>query len=129
MSYYRIDVTMKNGFKYSYTCVARMMPGMKEASHGYWVENVESTQITKEEHETTWGVYKEPAKKPEKVIPMMDPPKKIPKGTKVVPKKETTKNPKEATKEKTKIPKMASLENFFDGVEEAPKNKILKKRV
>jgi len=112
MSYYRIDVTMKNGFKYSYTCVARMMPGMKESSRGYWVEKVESTEITKEEHETTWGVYKEPAKKPEKVIPMTDPPKK-----------------KSVEKKTAKIPKMASLENFFDGVEEAPKNKILKKRV
>lgn len=111
MSYYRIDVTMKNGFKYSYTCVARMMPGMKESSQGYWVEKVESTEITKEEHEATWGVYKAEPRKPEKIIPMTDP---VPKKKSVV--------------KKSKV-KFSSLENFFDGVEEAPKNKILKKRV
>ena len=105
MSYYRIDVTMKNGFKYSYTCVARMMPGMKESSHGYWVDKVESTEITKEDHEATWGVYKEPAKKPEKVIPMSDPPKK-----------------KSLEKKTAKLPKMASLEDFFE-VDEKPKRK------
>lgn len=104
MSYYKIDVTMKNGFKYSYTCIARMMPGMKAASQGYWVDKVESTQITKEEHEGTWGVYKEPAKKPEKVIPMSDPPKKNP------------------VKKTVKIPKMASLEDFFEA-DEKPKRK------
>ena len=121
MSYYKIDVTMKNGFKYSYTCVARMMPGMKMASQGYWVDSVESTEITKEEHEGTWGVYKEPAKKPEKVILMSDPPKKIPKVTKKVTKVEP--------KEKTKNPKFSSLENFFDSSEGAPENKKRRKRV
>lgn len=109
---------MKNGFKYSYTCVARMMPGMKVSSQGYWVESVESTQITKEEHEATWGVFKSEPRKPEKVIPMMDPPKK-----------KITKSTKEKTKGPTKVPKFSSLENFFDGDEGAPENKKLKKRV
>lgn len=102
---------MKNGFKYSYTCVARMMPGMKMASQGYWVEKVESTEITKEEHEATWGVYKEPTKKSEKIIPMTDP----------VPEKKS--------KEKKSLPKFSSLENFFESSEVAPENKKLKKRV
>ena len=88
---------------------------MKKSSEGVWTESIVSKEITKEEHESSWGVFKaeprKPERKPEKVIPMTDP----------VPKK----NP--VTK-KSNL-KFSSLENFFDGDEPAPKNKKLKKRV
>jgi hypothetical protein len=114
MSFHRVDVTLKNGFKYSYTCIGKMLSGMKKSSEGTWTESIVSKEITKEEHEASWGVFKaeprKPERKPEKVIPMTDPPKKNP-----VAKKSN--------------PKFSSLENFFDGDEPAPKNKKPRKRV
>jgi hypothetical protein len=56
MKYYQVTVTLKNGFKYSYTCIGRMLEGMKASSESYWTEKVEVVEITKEEHFKTHNV-------------------------------------------------------------------------
>jgi hypothetical protein len=54
--YYRVNVEMTTGFKYSYTVLGKLMPGCVKASEGYWTKSVNTTEITKEEHEATWMV-------------------------------------------------------------------------
>ena len=107
--YYKVTVTMKNGFTYSYTCIGRLLEGLKKNSQGYWTEKLDVVEITAEEYEKLNEVVFE------------DEPKVKTKNTvKEAPKK----NPKEK-----KPVRFSSLEDFFDGVEPAPKNKKLKKRV
>ena len=97
---------MKNGFTYSYTCINRMLEGLKKNSQSYWTDKIEVVEITAEEYERLNEV-------------VFDEEPKV-KTTKEAPKK----NPG-----KTKTPKFSNLEDFFDGAEPAPKNKKLKKRV
>ena len=103
MKYYRIDVELTTGFKYSYHCIERMKPGMVQASKSIWTKSVTENEITKEEFEETRNVKWEKEKKVEKVIPMTD--------NKPVKKQQVTK----ATESKTvkKTPKLSSLEDFF----------------
>jgi hypothetical protein len=137
MKCYRINVTMKNGFKYSYTCIARMMPGMKAASEGYWTESVEVTEITEEEHrEANHCVFEDEPKTKRKTVDkktdevlrkaIVKSGKIVDKG-KMVPK--TVPVPKAVPAPKKNPVKFSSLENFFDGDDPAPENKKRKKRV
>ena len=125
---YRINVTMKNGFKYSYTCIARMMPGMKAASEGYWTESVEVTEITEEEHrEANHCIFEdEPKTKRKPVSKKTDEVlrKAIVKSGKIVDKGKLVEKPV-----RKKIPKLSSLEDFFVEEDPAPENKKRKKRV
>lgn len=119
---------MKNGFKYSYTCIARMLPGMTVASEGYWTESVETTEITEEEHYKTNHVdFRETTKKTvdKKTDEVLR--KAIVKSGKIVDKGKLA-VPKSVPAPK-KIPKMSSLEDFFVGEDPAPENKKSKKRV
>jgi hypothetical protein len=109
MKYYKVNVTMKNGFKYSYTCIGRMLEGMKNSSQGYWTEKIEVVEISEEEHR---GPHIFAEEKKSKTVT-----------------KAPEKNPVGKTAVKKVNPKFSSLENFFDGGEEAPENKKLKKRV
>ena len=113
MKYYRVKVKLKTGFEYSYTCIGRMLEGMKKSSEGYWTESVVSEEINEEDFKKTREVAFETEKKVtkvKKVNPVVEP---------------VEKNPK-AKKSNTKF---SSLENFFESEEVAPKNKKLKKRV
>ena len=53
MKYYRVKVKLKTGFEYSYTCIQRMLEGMKKSSEGYWTESVVSEEITEEDFRKT----------------------------------------------------------------------------
>lgn len=48
--YYRIDVVMKTGFKYSLSCMGKQLNGMKESSSGHWTESLNVAEITEEEY-------------------------------------------------------------------------------
>jgi len=48
--YYRIDVVMKTGFKYSLACMGKQLKGMKESSNGDWTESLNVSEITEEEY-------------------------------------------------------------------------------
>lgn len=117
VKYHKVTVTMKNGFTYSYTCIGRLLEGLKKNSQGYWTEKIEVVEITEEEYEKRNEVVFEP---------------EITTKTKVgtrksdKPEKPVKLEPKKATKG---IPQFSSLEDFFDSSEPAPKNKKLKKRV
>ena len=68
-SYYRLDIVMKTGFKYSTVSNGRMLEGLKKSSSGYWTESVEVVEITEEEYRAYWGeevVSEEPIKKKRK---------------------------------------------------------------
>ena len=119
MKYYRVKVKLKNGFEYSYTCIERMLEGMKKSSEGYWTESVVSEEITEEDFLKTREVAfereptvrkEEPKKRVKKVLVVEPPEEKIP-------------------EKKTRKLKMASLEDFFESAEPAPENKKRKKRV
>ena len=47
--YYRVDVEMTNGFKYSYTCIGKMLAGMMKSSNTSWIKSVKETEITEGE--------------------------------------------------------------------------------
>ncbi len=49
--YYRIDVVMKTGFKYSICCMGKQLNGMKESSNTFWTESMNVSEITPEEYE------------------------------------------------------------------------------
>lgn len=49
--YYRIDVVMKTGFKYSLACMGKQLNGMKESSSGHWTESLNVAEITPEEYQ------------------------------------------------------------------------------
>ena len=121
MKYYRVKVKLKTGFEYSYTCIQRMLEGMKKSSESDWTESITSEEITEEDFLKTREVafekepkVREEPKKRVKKVPVEKPPEKKIEETKVVKKQKVT---------------MASLENFFEGHEEAPENKKWKKRV
>lgn len=97
MKYFRVKVKLKTGFEYSYTCIERMLEGMKKSSEGYWTESVVSEEITEEDFRKTREVSFEE----DKVLR-----KAIVKSAKVVDKGKLV--------EKKGIPQMASLENFFE---------------
>jgi hypothetical protein len=122
MKYYRVKVKLKNGFEYSYTCIQRMLEGMKKSSEGYWTESVVSEEITEEEFLKTREVTMEEDKVLRKAIVKSG--KVVDKG--ILVKKPVEKIPQE---KKTKKLKMASLEDFFESSGEAPENKKSKKRV
>ena len=109
--FYKLDVTMTTGFKYSLVCIGRMLEGMKKSSGGHWTEKVEVTEITKEEYDDFYYRDVVEEKKPKVVT------KKIPKATKADMEKleQEAKKPK-----KRQYPQFSSLENFFgeeDGTE------------
>ena len=106
VKYHKVTVTMKNGFTYSYTCIGRLLEGLKKNSQGYWTEKLDVVEITEEEYEKLNEVIFE---EEPKVKTTKETPKKIPKEKKPV--------------------KFSSLEDFFENEEPAPKNKKLKKRV
>jgi hypothetical protein len=98
MKYHKVTVTMKTGFKYSYTCIGRMLEGMKASSSGYWTEKIEVVDITEEEHRAAWATEFEPEKKRRTPQKKVEPPAVSPS-----PKKDSTK----------KKPKLSSLQDFF----------------
>ena len=110
MKYYRVKVKLKNGFEYSYTCIQRMLEGMKKSSESYWTESVVSEEITEEDFRKTREVAfekeptvrKEPKVREDKVLR-----KAVVKSAKVVDKG------KLVEKKTKKTPKLSSLENFF----------------
>ena len=111
VKYHKVTVTMKNGFTYSYTCIGRLLEGLKKNSQGYWTEKLDVVEITTEEYEKLNEVIFE---EEPKVKTTKEAPKKNPVGAKPI---------------KTKPVRFSSLEDFFDSSEPAPKNKKLKKRV
>lgn len=65
---------MTTGFKYSFTCIHRMLEGLKKTSSGPWTEKVEVVEITEDEFRAHWGeevVSEEPVveKKRKKKLP------------------------------------------------------------
>lgn len=110
MKYYRIDVELTTGFKYSYHCIERMKPGMVQASKSIWTKSVSETEITKEEFEETRNVKWEVDKKTDEVLR-----KAVVKSGKVVDKGKLVES---KSKGLTKTPKLSSLEDFFDNDEE-----------
>lgn len=113
MKYYKVDVEMTNGFKYSYTCNARMLSGMKQASTCWWTKSIESQEISEKEHiefnHATFELDSEKTTKPRVKKLESDKPKK---PTKLDSESTTSKG-----KALTKTPKLSSLEDFF-GIEE-----------
>ena len=95
--YYKVTVTLKNGFVYSYSCMERQLAGMKRSSEGYWTEKLEVVEITEEEHRSPYIFVEEKttekkvrAKKHDKV----EKPKKLEPESTTVPEKTTAgKNP------------------------------------
>lgn len=104
MKYYRVNVKLKNGFEYSYACIHRMLEGMMQSSQSYWTESVVSEEITEEDFLKT----REVTFTEDKVLR-----KAIVKSGKVVDKGKLV-EPVKPTGKKKGIPKMASLENFFE---------------
>lgn len=92
---------MKNGFVYSYVCLARMLEGMKRSSESYWTEKVEAVEISSEEYQKYNQVVFEDDEKPKK--------------------EKTLEAGPEKKSRKAKTPKFSSLEDFFD--EQKPRNK------
>lgn len=105
MKYYQVDVRLTNGFKYSYTCNARMMPGMKRSSENSWTESIKSTEITEEEHIEFNHVEFE------KVV--LEPVKATKPRVKKLESDKTEKPTKLDSAKTTRKPKLASLEDFF----------------
>jgi hypothetical protein len=104
--YYRVDVEMTTGFKYSYTILGRLLEGSVKASKGYWTKSVNTTEITKEEHEATWNVPlidDKPAKTRKKAVD------------------KSVNNSVDKSVNKSPI-SFSSIENFFSD-EEQPKRK------
>lgn len=67
--YYRLDIVMKTGFKYSTVSIGKMVEGLKKSASGDWTESVEVVEITEEEYRAYWGeevVSEEPIKKKRK---------------------------------------------------------------
>lgn len=60
MKYYRIKVELKNGFTYSYSCIGKMLEGMKKSSESYWTKSIEVVEITEEEHRGPYIFVEEP---------------------------------------------------------------------
>jgi hypothetical protein len=90
--YYRLDVVMKTGFKYSLACLGKQLEGMKKNSSGEWTESLKVTEITKEEYERFY--YR-------------DEPKKILKTLESIPEKKSN---------KTKDPiAFSTVEDFLEG--------------
>ena len=98
MKYYRVKVKLKNGFEYSYTCIQRMLEGMKKSSEGYWTESVVSEEINEEDFRKT----REVTMAEDKVLR-----KAVVKSAKVVDQGKLA-EPKPKRK-----PKLSSLEDFF----------------
>lgn len=109
MKYYKVDVEMTNGFKYSYTCNARMLSGMKQASTCWWTKSIESQEISEKEHiEFNHATFElDPVKTTKPKVNKLenDKPKK---PTKLDSDSTTSKG-----KGLTKTPKLSSLEAFF----------------
>ena len=63
MKYYRVNVKLKNGFSYSYTCIERMLAGTKKSSESYWTESITSEEINEEDFRKTREVAFETEKK------------------------------------------------------------------
>ena len=98
--YYKISVTLKNGFFYSFTTSSRSLKGHKQMlQESHWTDKLEEVEITKEEHENHWNTF-------------------VPDEPKVVSKK---------AKKETIHPQFSSLENFFGDENEKP-TRTTKKR-
>ena len=98
-----------------------MLEGMKKSSESYWTESVVSEEITEEDFLKTREVAFEPE---------ITTTKKVRAKKSDKPEKPVELEPEKTTGRKKIVkPKMASLENFFEGVEPAPENKKSKKRV
>lgn len=138
MRYYKVDVEMTNGFKYSYTCNARMLSGMKQASTCWWTKSIESQEISEKEHIEFNHATFEVDKKSDEILR-----KAIKRSSKVVhpgklksdsaTNQTVNKSENDKTKKPTKLdsdstttsetkrkPKMASLEDFFGEEIERP---------
>jgi hypothetical protein len=129
MKYYRVTVTLKNGFTYSYTCIGKMLEGMKKSSESYWTEKVVSEEINQEDFKKTREVTFEEDKVLRKATVKSG--KVVDKGKLLEPEKATEKKvrtkrndkvsepvelePVKATTTKTKRkPKLSNLEDFFN---------------
>ena len=131
MRYYKVDVEMTNGFKYSYTCNGRMLSGMKQASTCWWTKSIESQEISEKEHIEFNQATFEVDKKSDEILR-----KAIKRSSKVVhpgklksdsaTNQTVNKSESDKTKKPTKLdsdsattsetkrkPRMASLEDFF----------------
>lgn len=108
MKYYKVDVEMTNGFKYSYTCNGRMLSGMKQASTCWWTKSIESQEISEKEHiEFNHATFElEPVKTTKPKVNKSE--------------NDKTKKPTKLDSKKTTSPKMASLEDFFGEEIERP---------
>jgi len=62
-TYHRVTVKLVNGFQYSYTCIGRMLEGMKKSSQSHWTDSITVTEITEEEHRESWYSEPKPIKK------------------------------------------------------------------
>ena len=95
--FYKVTVTMKTGFVYSYTCIGRLLEGLKKSSQGDWTEKLEVVEITEEEYE---------------------------KRNEVIFKEEPRLKTTIKTTEK-KTPKFSNLEDFFqtEGSSDTPKRR------
>ena len=137
MRYYKVDVEMTNGFKYSYTCNARMLSGMKQASTCWWTKSIESQEISEKEHIEFNHATFDVDKKTDEILR-----KAVKRSSKVVhpgilksdsaTKETVKKSESDKTKKPTKLDsgkttsakasklKMASLEDFFGEEIERP---------
>ena len=74
--YYRLDVVMKTGFKYSLCCLGKQLKGMKESSNTFWTESLTVSEMTAEEYESfyydkelgTESATEKKSKKPKKPV-------------------------------------------------------------
>lgn len=119
MKYYKIDVELTTGFKYSYHCIERMKPGMVQSSKSIWTKSVTENEITKEEFEESrnieWKLDSDSTTKPRVKKLESDKPKKTAKLDSDSTTKSETKSKGKAL---TKTPKLSSLEDFFDNEED-----------
>ena len=98
--YYRLDVVMKTGFKYSLACLGKQLEGMKKNSSDHWTESLTVTEMTKEEYDVFY--YREELE-------------------------EISKSSESATEKKSKKPKkpitFSTVEEFLEGNTKPKKKK------
>jgi len=96
--YYRLDISLKTGFKYSIACLGIQLAGLKKSSESYWTEKIVTTEITSEDYQKFYQAKFEEEKKEKKQVATEDPPQK------------------KSRKKKVDIA-FSSLEDFFVGTE------------
>ena len=116
VKYYRFDVELTNGFKYSYTTLGRFLEADKIASSGYWTKSVVSEEITEVDHTAFWSVGLE------------DEPKTV---RSVVRKQQSVVRKQQRIVEKKEpdiMPKFSSLEDFFGDDDERTRPSVPTKK-